>query len=294
MDSFLYILAKVTGFLARLLPPGIALRIGRILGILAYWFGKRRRTIAYKNLHLVMGSSHSHQEILSIIKGMFQNTGMSLIEVLRFPRIDDDYVKKYIRIEGIEWIQRGLSKGKGVILLTAHFGNWEMCALCSAIRGYSLKVIVKTQKFRRLNNLLNHYRKIRGCEVVSKGMGIRQVIKSLRSNEIVGILADQHGGSRGVQVELFGRRVSTPVGPVFFALKTGCEVLPAFIIRENGAHHRIIVGEPLDLEWSGDTQTDFVTNLRKFHRILESYVLRFPEQWLWMHNRWKLAELKRN
>jgi KDO2-lipid IV(A) lauroyltransferase len=128
---------------------------------------------------------------------------------------------------------------------------------------------------------------LNGSRVIPKKRAVREIIKGLNKNEIVGILADQDGGRNGVFVNFFGRKASTPEGAIAFALKTGCAVLPTFIIREDGARHTFKIEPPIHITRSGNYEMDIKTNLQTWTDILESYIRRYPEQWLWIHKRWK-------
>lgn len=277
------------GFLLRKLPLNFALWLGGCLGKAGYYLRKKRRRIAYVNLKAAFGNQKSPRELIRINKNAFQNLGRNLIEVFLFPRIDKRYIDKYVQIEGMEEIDKALTAGKGVIFLTAHFGNWELSSLVAAIKGYPLKVLARQQKFPRLNRLLISYREVKGCRVISKGMAIRDIIKSLRNNEIVGVLADQDAGAKGVFIKFFGREASTAGGAIRIALGEKSKVLPAFIIREKGPEHRIVIKPPLNLEKTADLESNVGAGLQEFTSCLENFISGYPSQWLWQHKRWKSA-----
>lgn len=289
IDYSLYILARLISFLVRLLPLGMALWCGRAVGFIAYCAKRNRRRVAYCNLKAALGEEKNPSQLLEITKRTFQNLGQTLIEVLIFPKIDERYIDKYIEIEGSERIKEALTLGKGIILLTGHFGNWELSSLVTAIaiKGYPMKVLAREQKHPKLNELLDSYREIGGCKVIPKGIATREIIRSLRSNQIVGMLTDQDGGKRGTLVDFFGRQASTPSGAMRFAQATDCQVLPAVIVRKRGPYHRMIINPPLALQKSADFACDIQTNLQQFARILEFYIRKYPDQWLWLHKRWK-------
>ncbi len=285
-DWFLYIIVRTIGFFIRLIPLRPALWLGRRLGDAGYWIRKDRRLVALDNLKAAFGEK-GNKELYRIIRKVFQNLGMSFIEVLRFPKMDGRYIERHIRLEGLNRIDEALKGNRGVILLTGHFGNWELSGWTISASGYKAKVLAREQKLVRLNRLLDSYRELNGSEVIPKKRAIREIIKGLRNNEMVGILADQDGGRNGVFVNFFGRMASTSEGAIAFALKTGCTVLPAFIIREDGARHTLRIEPPLHIARSGDYEMDVKTNLQAWTNILESYIRRYPEQWLWIHKRWK-------
>ena len=287
IDCILCLSVKLLGSFLRKLPLRLSLLIGACMGRVGYYFRKKRRRIAYANLKAAFGNQKTPKELVAITKKTFQNLGRNLTEVLLFPKVDREYANKYIKIEGLEEIDKALSEGRGVIFLTAHLGNWELASLVTAIKGYPLKVLARQQKFPRLNRLLISYRETKGCRVISKGMAIREIFKSLKNNEIVGILADQDAGVKGVFINFFGRNASTPDGAIRLALKQKSKVLPAFIIRESGPYHRIVVKPPLELEKMDDLESNVRSGLEEFTSYLENLILSYPEQWLWQHKRWK-------
>ena len=287
-----FILAKILTFFAFFIPLKLALFLGRLLGMAAFLVDGKRRKMAYANLKAAFCKDLSPAQIRKVAKSSFQTLGLNLVEVLKFPYINKKYIDKYIRIENLTRVDKALAKNKGVILLTAHFGNWELSALAAAIRGYPMLVLAREQRHPRLNRLLNSYREKKGCRVIQKGMGLREIIRSLKRNELVGMLGDQSAGRSGDWIDFFGRPASTPRGPVDIALRTGSEILPSFIIREKGGSHRLVIEAPLELNRDGGNKDDkVISSLKRFNELLESYVRKYPAQWLWPHNRWKRTPL---
>ncbi len=307
-NYIIYFLVNLTAYFFRLFPLYFSLYIGKTLGFLMYIFYNKRRRIAYSNLKAAFSKKFSPQEIKRINKNCFLNLALTIVEILRIPKLSQEYIKEYIEIEGKENMDKAISKGKGVILVTAHFGNWELLALVEAMIGYPMKVLAREQKHPQLNRMLNRYREAKGCKVVHKGIQIREIIHSLRNNQIVGILVDQDAGRGGIYVDFFNRPTSTPRGLISIASKTGADIIPVFIIRKTGPYHKMVMEEPLELEADvvEESQVDFVrklepakkmrfsdgVNLQKFNRVLEKYIEKYPSQWLWLHKRWKSTPLR--
>ncbi len=286
-DYFLYLIVRFIGFILRLMPINFSLWLGRRIGDLTYYFKRDRRKLALINLKAALGSNYTSKELKLIAKKTFQNLGQTLVEIINFPRIDINYLNKYVTFENLNYIDRALEKGKGVVHLTAHFGNWELSSFAASLKGYPIKVFAREQKYLRLNQLLNQYRELSGCRVIRKGMALRELIRALHNNEIIGMLGDQNAGATGVQINFFNRLASTATGAIAMALKTKAALLPSFIIRERNIYHRIIVETPLKLEDTGNTNLDIKKGLEKFNILLEKYIVKNPEQWLWLHKRWK-------
>ena len=288
MISYLgYLAVNVVGFIIRQLPLAVALWVGRRLGELNYLLNNKRRKISYSNLKAAFAKEKGPQELARINRAVFRNLGQNLVEVLRFPRLTTHDIERLMKFVGLERLDEALSGGKGAILLSAHLGNWEFSLVAMAAKGYPANVIAKAQPHTRLNRLLNSYRESKGGKVITRGMGIRELIRGLGQNQIVGILEDEDAKSFGSQVNFFDRKVTARGGAISLAMKAGCEILPAFMIREKGGRHRLVVAPRLELERSGDEAKDIQSGLQRFTSVLESYIRRYPEQWFWLQRRWK-------
>jgi len=245
------------------------------MGRLCYYLIPRYRQLACANIKFFLNKEQ--REVVRISKALFENLGISVMEVFRFFSLNKNNIDSYVEFEGLENLNSALSQGKGVILLTAHLGNWEISSVALSLKGYSMKVLARPQKNSRIDELLNSYRQSSGIKVVKKGIALREIIHGLRNNEIVGILGDQGGKNRETCVRFFDRYLFLPSGFLNIALKTGAVVLPSFIFRK-GRKHQIVIGSPLDC-----TQ-DKSKVIQKYADVLQSYIFHFPEQYLWIYN----------
>jgi len=242
-------------------------------------------------LKAAFANEKSPRELRAITKRVYQNMVQTFMEVLNLTKVNKRYVDKYIDIINIERIQNAARSGRGTILLTAHFGDWELSSLVSSAVGFPITVLVREQKMKRLNELLNRLRESNGCKVIRKGMDVKNLITALRENKIVGILSDQDAGKNGMLVDFFGRPTSSHSGSMEIAKRTDSLILPAFIVRTAGAYHKLYLEEYIDFR---NTQsTDAVReNLQRYMGLLERYVREYPDQWLWLHKRWKSTPVK--
>lgn len=286
IDFLGFIAVKLLSAIFGYLPLRSVLWTGRRIGDIALFFNVKRRSIAYANLKSAFPEKGCG-EIKNILKAHYRNLGMSIVELLRLPVAGKRYLDNHVRINNFERIEEALKKQRGAILLTAHFGNWEISSLAASSRGQGISVFAREQKYKRLNELLNRYREMTGCKVITKGFSARDIIKTLRGNGIVGMLADQDAGSNGLFINFLNRPASVAQGPISFSLKTGAVILPSFIRRVANDRHVAEVSSPLEIIDTGDKQRDMKANLNNITRILEGYIRRFPEQWLWSHKRWK-------
>lgn len=252
-----------------------------------YLIKYKRSRLAYLNIKCAYDGELDSSGIKKIVRGVYRNLMRNFFELLRFPAIDEKYLKRYTDIRGFGYTDEALKKGKGAIFLTAHFGNWELASAVVPLLGYRLKVLAREQGMPRLNGLLNKYRGSTGADIVYKGISTKMLFKALKENETVGMLVDQDGGKQGYFVEFFGRLASTHPGVISISLRTGCTVLPGFMTRLPGGRHMVEVEPPLNIHSSGDEKSDISRSLQDFASILERHIRRAPDQWLWLHKRWK-------
>ena len=278
--------AKLVGFYVSRLPRRITLVIGGWLGTLAFWLAPQHRELACNHLRCSLTLS-DERRVRTIAKQCFQHLGKTVVEFMQFPRLDSAQIQRYVTFEGVEHVEQALAQGKGAIILTGHFGNWELLAASISATVAPLTPIVRELRSPRLNALVSRYRQKAGYATIDRDTGIRQALQCLRRNELLGIVADVDTTVSGVFVDFFGRRAYTPYSPVAIALKTGATILPTFIIRQPDGSHRAIIEPPLALKRTDTKEKDLVINTQKFTKIIESYIRQYPAQWIWMHRRWK-------
>jgi KDO2-lipid IV(A) lauroyltransferase len=284
---YLYYLGRLAALKFYLLPLSVGLFAARIFGSAAYWLLPRYRNAALANLREAFAGGKTEAEIRSIARRVFENLAMVAVEMVRFPHINGRNIGRYIWFEGLEIFDRSFKEGRGTIVLTGHFGNWELLAMAIRVKGYPGVAVGRKIYFHKYDEYLNRLRGIHDVNVIDREGSIRSFLRVLRSNRIVGILADQDVDSvDGVFVNFFGKPAYTPIGPVALARVAGSPIIPTFIVRE-GLHHRFIVNEPVRLVDTGDAAKDMVTNTQAWSDVLESFIRRYPDHWVWMHRRWK-------
>lgn len=287
-DRALLTALRTLRWLLRPWPMSTRILIGGGIGRAVGRFSKRRR-LALNNLKRAFrdDASISRSGLLRILNASNRDMGRSITEFLMSDAMDPAYFDTHVEIEGEERFRALVAEGKGVVLLTAHFGNWEFLNLMAGVRGHALAVVAKPQKLRRSDAYLNALRSQRGAKVVLRGMDIRQVYRTLLEGGLAGILADQDGGVQGVYAPLFGRQSSYPRGVARFSYKTGAPALPVFVARIAPDRHRIYVGSPIR-GGEGESEPEFERRVvGDFSSQLEAMVRRHPSQWIWAHRRWK-------
>ena len=283
-----YLYSFIAWFLdgfASVLPRNSSMVVGMVIGELIAMLSRKDRERAINNIERSLQIDRC--EAKKIAKRCYQNVGKNLVEFLQFSGRLEKWIQNDIVIEGKEYIDRALSEGKGVIGVSGHLGNWELLPVSLAANGYKGRAITRELRSKWLNQFVHQHRKKAGYISLNRNRSMREALSCLGRNELLGILADIDTKTKGVFVQFFNLSAYTPYGPVAIALKTGTPVLPMFIIRQANDRHRLVVEPPLDLQQTGDYQSDLVANTQHFTKIIESYIKRYPEQWIWMHDRWK-------
>ncbi len=291
MKQFGYILQYwllcLTGWWANLLPPRMALGFGAVLGGLGYVAGVRR-DVALANLSRAFPEKPP-REVAAIARKLYRNLGRNLVELLRFRNQSKSYIAALVSFEGEEHIKTALAAGRGAILVSGHFGNWELYAAAIASAGYPFSVVVYPQHNARVDALLNRLRQGAGVGIIYKRNAAKDVLRSLAANRLVTMLADQDAGPDGVFVNFFGRPASTTRGPALFAVKTGAPIITGVIVREPGGRHRGIVDPPLFADQAADREAEIARLTQEAAVRLERRVREHPDHWYWVHRRWKTA-----
>ncbi len=282
-----YVLFQAAGFLLRLLPLRTVQKTGAWLGeVVGVRFGYRR-SVTLDNLRNAFPDEQD-ATLRNILRGAFRSVGTALFEFVYLPRLTSATVRNIITLENPELIAEVYSRGKGVILLTAHFGNWEIFAQSiPAIAGIPVSVIVKPQANRRIDTRINQWRTMFGNVVVPMESAIRELLKALHEGKAVGIVADQTAAKESISVPFFGREVPTFEGPAMFSLKTGAPLLLGFAIRKADGSYSARFQEVPSGDISGYTREHVAELTRRHVALTESVIRQYPDQWMWMHKRWK-------
>jgi len=285
---FLYRLISSIISLLNFLPRNVAITVGGIWGQSAFLVIRdaRRRTLS--NLSMAFGEKTNEKELTRLGRKVFQNLGKNVADAIRLKKMTWEDVEKITEIEGLEHLDRAYQAGKGVIALGGHIGNFELLAAYLSLRGYKVSVVGRELYDPRLDRLLVKNRESVGLENIPSQAGIRPVIRTLRAGRVLGVLADQDSSRvRGVFVDFFGRPARTPAGPGLLSYKIRSPIIPMAILRKGRDRYKIIVKPEVELGFSGDREKDLIDVTQKYTRVLESIIREYPDQWLWMHDRWK-------
>lgn len=282
--AVVWLLVKLLG-----LPPrAVARSLGAAVGALAWRLTGRLRRVGLRNLQLAFPEM-AVAERERILRQLYRNLGWQLAEFCQMSRYTPAKAAKFIRYEGLENYLAAREQGKGVLVLTGHLGAWELSSFYHSLMGYPMSMVIRRLDNPLVDNLVNHIRCLHGNRVLHKDDFARGLIGAMRAGETVGILMDTNmTPPQGVFVPYFGPQACTASGLARVALKTDAVVLPGFLLWEEDEQRYVLhFGKPLELIRTGDAEQDAVNNTALFTSVIEQYVRRYPEQWLWVHRRWK-------
>ncbi|MDP8265279.1 MAG: lysophospholipid acyltransferase family protein [Candidatus Aceula lacicola] len=251
--------------------------------------GEKKRN-AIESLHIAFAGEKSEDEIKNIFKMCFRNFGKGMIELIYF-MAHPKMIKEKVVFENKHYLDEALSQGKGVIAVSAHFGNFPLMLLRVAQEEYPTNAIIRSARDKKVEQYFQKLRTDLGLKTIyshPRQVCVTDSIKALRNNEFLFIPLDQHFGSGGaVFVDFFGEKAATATGPAVFAMRTKAPIVPIFIVRQKDDTHKIIVEKPLSLEQCGNEKETIQVNIARITNVIEQYIRRYPEEWGWMHRRWK-------
>lgn len=275
---------KILGVLPRPVARGLA--AGAVRALLLF-LPKMRKT-AQLNLQLAfpMWSRARRRETLN---GMARNLGWMAAEFARLPKYTRENIEDVVILDGHENFLEGKNRGKGVIYLTGHIGAWELSSYAHALYGFPLHYMARPLDNAPLDQLVNEYRGRSGNRPVYKNEAARQMLKVLKEGGTLGILADQNTmPGEGIFVDFFGKAACTTTGIARVALHTDAAVVPGYAYWDAGLRkYRLRFEPPVELVRTGDAERDILENTQRFTKVIEEIIQRHPEQWVWIHARWK-------
>lgn len=270
------------------LPISLALRMGSFLGFLAYYLWRPRTEIALGNLNRAWVGEKSAVELRQIARRMYQNFGKGLIEFLRLPLLTPENLHNYVIFEGLSHLEKARDQGRGVFLLAAHFGNWEMLTTALALRGVPIHPLVKRIRNAQIDAFINEIRRGSGVNPIDKQQGTGEMLRVLRNNETVGFVLDQHAnGSEGIPVKFFDQEVSAFKSLAMLARRYKVPIVPVFMIREQLGFHRLVFEPALTLCKGKNMHDSILDDTQQCMNVLERFIRLYPDHWIWLHRCWR-------
>jgi len=288
LDRFLSKMLDVLCHFFTLLPRRFALAIGKGLGVIGYYFFRRRRLLALENIRIAMGDVLSPAQQSQTIKDFFTHSGISLIEFLRLEEITSENLEQFVTFKGFEHLDN-LPGNQGAFILTGHFGNWEMLTTGASLRGYQIGFVAKTPRQKFIENFLVKKRASKGVKLLLGKNLVKLILQSLKNRGFVGMVMDQSTIKReAVLVPFFNRPAWTLKSLAVLSMRTKAPVIPAYSYREGNKH--VLVVEPPFEHHDPDTTDDeaiITSRTAQYNQWIEKVVRAHPEQWTWTHDRWK-------
>ncbi|MFC2094115.1 lysophospholipid acyltransferase family protein [Bacteroidota bacterium] len=286
-NIFEYIIFLSFSKFFQLLGLNLSRKFSFLIAALFYYLIPIRKKTVLENLHNAF-PDYNEKKINSIAFGSYKSFAIALTEILYIPAMSREDIKRQVDCSNLDLIRERYEENKGVILLTAHFGNWEfMATSIGAQLNIPLSSIIKSQRNPYVTKWMNNARTKWNNKIVPLGISIRQTYQTLKDKKIVGIVADQRGPEESIKINFFGSELSVHTGPAILSLKTGAPVLYGISVRQDDYSYKTVMTE-ISKENLPDSNEEKIKELSQRHMAyLEGYIRKYPEQWLWMHKRWK-------
>ena len=279
--KFVKIMSSIISMLPRFVWQGIGNMLGEICWILV---PSKRKDMAIENI--MCGLSLDRSQAYQIAKKSTTRFGKMFMEVLDMPKLNKDNITQYVHIEHPEYLKEALSYGKGVVLATAHSGNWELLGASLAMYGFPLVAVVQKQTNGDMDKFINENRTRAGMHVTYK-TGVREMVRMLGEGQVIGLLMDQDAHSDGIMVDFFGRLASTPQGAAALARMKDAPIVSAFITENGDGKHEVILHPPVWVQKTSSREEDLRLMTQQLAHVTEQHIRNTPHEWFWLHNRWK-------
>ena len=282
-----YIPLKATIITIGMLPYSAAIVLGKLTGILFFLISATYRKIVIKNFKLAYNLTRSEARTRALT--VFKEMGTTFAEIITLSPLPEKHLKEKIDIEGYSNFLKAKESGKGVFLMSAHLGNWEMLAAIHSIFSGAITVIYKKHKNPYVNKAIISLRAASNIKAIPRRNSTRKILTTLKKGETVGILPDLRTNkkSQSVMVPFFGMSASTNYGLALLAIKTGAPIVPAFTVRDGKGRHLCTYQKPIFLKSTGDLDSDIKEATARLNSIIEKEIRKYPSQWYWVHDRWK-------
>ncbi|MCM8791769.1 MAG: lysophospholipid acyltransferase family protein [Candidatus Omnitrophica bacterium] len=276
---------RIGRFLAEHLPVSISYFIAVIISDVHYFFAHQDRKEVFDNLKVIFPYK-SKKEIATIRRKLFRNFAKYLVDFFRFSKLDREYIRKKIQVENIEYLKEALSYQKGIVALTAHFGNWELGGILMAIMGFPIWAVALPHRDRRVDEFFNFQREKKGLKVIPLEEATKRALELLRQNKLVAILGDRDFTSTGIILDFFQKPTLFPLGPAIFSLRTGAPIVSGFIIRKYKDYFILRFEKPIYPPQNGNLKENIRILISQYKNIFERYIRRYPDQWYMFRKFW--------
>ncbi|MDD5005103.1 MAG: lysophospholipid acyltransferase family protein [Candidatus Omnitrophica bacterium] len=286
---FARIMLQFCVLIIKLIPEKYVYGFAHILAKLGFAVAAKHRRVAFESLNIAFGKEKKEEEIKQIAVDCFENIAKMVVEFMVF--LDKpDFINRYVTVRGIENLDKALAKKKGVVALSAHFGNFPLMLAKLAAQGYEIATMLRYMRDPWVSQYFHVKRENLGISSIytqPRKQCVEKSLETLRQNKILFIQLDQNFGTGGVFVDFFGKKAATAKGPIVFALRTKSPIVPMFIYREKNNMQRVVIEPEAEIAEGKDFEETIYLTAQKLTGIIESYARRYPSDWGWIHKRWK-------
>jgi len=288
VDTRVYALVELVVLLLNILPAGVARWVGRSAGRLLWKLDKRHRKQVLRHMDIAFRNEKTRAEKEELCRRYFEHNGLAVVEFARVRQITRENVDELADLSELKKFDELLARGKGLLCVPAHHGNWELCGYTVSLKGYPLKSVARPLDNPQLNELIRTIRETSGNEIIEKWKVLWKLKKLLDKGGIVTMSVDQNGGVGGLFVPCFRTLASTVTSPAELHLVTGVPIIVATMNRKaDGIHHVLRVWDVIEHPRTEDHAADVKAVITRVNAAVEKAVREYPEQWLWVHKRWK-------
>ena len=282
---FNYYIYRFGQFIALVFPLRWVYGFAACLAWLFYFFSAGDRRSVKANLRVIFPEK-SNRQLRKISQKMFCNFAKYLVDFFRFEKLNREYINRNIKLENLHYFDQVLAKGKGVVVLTAHLGNWELGGVVISQLGYPFWAVALPHKNKRVNDFFDAQRNRKGVKVIAMGKAIRSCITEIRNNHMVALVGDRDFSEKGILVDFFGKSTHFPEGPAALSLMTGASIVPGFMLRNPDDSFTLRIEKPLEFSPSGDKVKDLADLIGVYKQIIQDYIRKYPEQWYVFRKFW--------
>ncbi len=292
-ENFQFYLIKSVLMFLSLFPRKFMGKIAIPAGLLWHLLDRRHRTIARENMAKAYGLETDDRRICDMSRANFIHLARATLEIPSLYRINEKNFNSYVEFENEHYLMDEIARGKGVLMLTGHMGNWELMNIAAPFRlKIPVYALVRPLDFAPLDRIISELRMRTGNIIIDKDKSAGTVMQLLQENNLIAILLDQNSSwYEGVYVPFFGRTACTNKGMAMLAIRCNVSVLPVFNYRREDGRYRIVFDKPLELIRTDDIESDIVENTKVFNEVIEKHVRMAPDNWLWVHRRWRIKDI---
>jgi len=280
-----YYIYRFGQFIALALPNKLVYGIAVFLADLHYLFAFRDRRFVKANLRVIFPEKEN-RELRKISKLVFRNFAKYLADFFRFERLNRAYIDKNIKLENLHYFDQALKTGKGVVVLTAHLGNWELGGVVLAQLGYPFWAVALPHKNKKVNDFFVAQRAVKGVNVIAMGKAVRSCISEIRKDHMVALVGDRDFTEKGIIIDFFSKPTHFPEGPAALSLMTGASIIPGFMLRNSDDSFTLRIEKPVEFKPTGNKAQDLASLITVYKGIFEDYIRKYPDQWYVFRRFW--------